>query len=62
MNHYYCNSCRKDRRHNLFVDVTSQLGGVIQVLASCSECNKGRWVEVSEKRYSELKEEHEKKK
>lgn len=61
MNQYYCNSCRKDRRHNLFIDVTSQLGVVIQVLASCSECNKGRWIEISEKRLKELQDEYNKK-
>lgn len=58
----YCQSCRKERRHNLFLDVTTNSQLYVQVLASCSECNKGRWVEISTEQYKKLKEEYDKKK
>lgn len=61
MNYYFCSSCRKDRKHNLFIDVTLQIGCVLQVLGSCKECNKGRWIEISEKRLKELEHERNKK-
>lgn len=61
MSHYFCSSCRKDRKHKLFIDVTLQIGCVLQVLASCKECNKGRWIEISEERLKELEDERNKK-
>jgi len=62
MNEYYCVSCRKDRRHNIFADVTVLTGDVLQVLASCVTCNKGRWIEVTDEKFKELQEQYEKRK
>jgi hypothetical protein len=60
MSLYYCPDCKRDRRFNLFVEVAIIYETTAQILASCSSCNKGKWIEIMKDVYERLKSEHDK--
>lgn len=51
----HCPSCRKDKKFKLFPEIANIFETFVQVLGSCTECFKGKWLEVSKEEFDKLK-------
>lgn len=55
-----CPTCKKIAIFKLYFDIYQEKdSGNIDVLSSCNDCNKGRWIELCAEEYNNLKKQEE---